>query len=420
MANYLEIGWDSVTGGAKDVYDDVTGVTAAENTQEAQTQALNQARDYQREMYNESKGYLSPYKTAGDNVMFGEEQFDQEGNLTGRSGGLMGRVQGGDFLQDDFNYSGGPSDFNYQGTTPNAFKNTGNELQSSVNYQGQQPSEFNYQGAGQQGQMGYTGGPVDRSIESYMQNDPSLAWQQEQMEKAINRQGAAKGRWGGGATGREMMRETAGLLSQDYANRFERGRQERQGAVDAETARYDRSSTAFDRLNQAEQSQYDRMSNAYDYGVEREDEAYKRAFTNTGLANVAAQEGYDRDEYSYQTKVDREQQDYDRARTGHDYRRDVEQEKYNRAGDQYDREGNRLTNEYNQLGSLANMGVNASTAMSNAAIGQGSAMSDLAIQQGNVNAAGAASRGTPWSNALGLYDRITAPAADAARLFVGG
>lgn len=110
MANYLEIGWDSVTGAAKDVYDDVTGVTAAENTQEAQTQALNQARDYQREMYNESKGYLSPYKTAGDNVMFGEEQFDQEGNLTGRSGGLMGRVQGGDFLQDDFNYSGGPSD----------------------------------------------------------------------------------------------------------------------------------------------------------------------------------------------------------------------------------------------------------------------------------------------------------------------
>jgi hypothetical protein len=235
-----------------------------------------------------------------------------------------------------------------------------------------------------------------------MQDDPSLDWQQEQMEKMINRQGAAKGRWGGGATAREMNRETAGLLSQDYANRFSRGRQERDAAVGAERDRYGRSLTGLDIANRAEASDYDRATSQYGMDVAREQDAYGRSLTDTNLANQAARDMYDQAQYGYQTGVDREADAYGRATDMYDRESAREQGLYGRALKDYEIRGENIQNELNQKTAMANYGPRFATAMSNAALGQGTALSDLSIQQGNVAAASTMAQGTPWGNAFNL------------------
>ena len=148
-------------------------------------------------------------------------------------------------------------------------------------YGAEQP-QYSYEGE-PLSDIGYEGAPVDRSIASYMQEDPSLDRQQEQMEKMINRQAAAQGRWGGGSTAREMMRETAGLLSQDYANRFARAQAERAADVQAERERYGRGLTAFDIARGAEQEGYGRGLTSYDIAREREGTGYQRALGEYGL-----------------------------------------------------------------------------------------------------------------------------------------
>jgi len=426
------------------VYDDVTGVTAAEDAQEAQTYGIDQARESQERGYQRSSDILDPYRQMGEDVLFGGRGYKDvqvpemvkgpmgmmvpSGRMTTkqvqtgeRTGGLAHAIQSGEFMQNDFNYGGQqPDAFSYGGQQPDAFNYGGPSMHSSVDYQGQQPDAFNYQGAGQQGQLGYEGSPVDRSIESYMKDDPSLAYQQEQMEKMINRQGAAKGRWGGGATGREMMRETAGLLSQDYGNRFNRAAQERGVAAGAERDMYGRALTDFDLANQAEQSQYGRSMDQYGLDVDRERDAYGRALTDTQMGNVAAQDAYGRAQYGYESGVDRERDAYGRSVDQYGMDRDREQQAYGRARDEYGIQGQNMQNQLNQYMGLANMGVNASNAMSNAALGQGTKMSDLAIQQGNVNAAASMAKGSPWSNLLELSEKFGENARGAASIMSGG
>ena len=370
--------------------------SSAERAAAQQQEALGQAQQYQEKMYQEAKGMLSPYQKMGQDILLGTPEtqyttiktpFGEQKIPTGvtRSGGLVDRITGGEFVQDDFSYSGQKPSFDYQGKPMGAFDYQGKGQQGSVGYQGQQP-KFDYQGAGQKGTIDYSGGPVDRSIESYMKDDPSLAWQQEQMEKMLNRQAAAGGRWGGGGTAREMMRETSGLLSQDYANRFNRAAQERQAAVGAERDKYGRAVDATTLANLAEQSAYGRASDQYNRDVLADQTAYNRALTDVNLANQAEQAQYGRDQYAYQTGVDREADMYGRAVD--QYGRDVsaEQTDYNRAVQQYGIQGQNLQNQLNQLTALANYGPATAQAMANAAIGQGSSLSDLAIQQGNVAA----------------------------------
>jgi hypothetical protein len=379
-----------------------------------QTEAIDDARGYQERMYGEAKGYLDPYRSMGDEVLFGKQQYRTQKVPSGfnpftkevtykeiqvpigRSGGLQDRILGGDFVQDDFSYSGTQPQFSYSGQQPEAFKYGGPSMMSKVAYEGQQVDPFSYSGQGQQGQLDYTGKPIDRSIESYMQDDPSLAWQQEQMEKAINRQGAAKGRWGGGATAREMMRETSGLLSQDYGNRFQRAAQERGAAVGAERDTYGRSLTALDLMNQAEQSQYGRTMDKYGLDVDRERDAYGRSLTDTQMGNLAAQDAYNRAQYGYQTGVDRERDAYGRSTQQYGFDRDREQQQYGRVRDEY---------ELNQLTELAKYGPQMSQAMANAALGQGTSLSDLAIQQGNVNAASTMAQGNQFGKLLDMLGK---------------
>jgi len=454
--------WDKTKNKGRDVVRDVPVLgdllgqeSSAEIAAGEQTSALNDARAYQERMYGEAKGHLDPYSDIGRSYM------DK----------LNTGIAEGQFLQDDFSYGGSQPTFNYSGTQPDAFNYSGPSMLSKVAYDGSQPDAFNYQGAGQSGSLdytgqqgfdtgytgqqaagmnytgqqgfdtGYTGGPNQRSIESYMQDDPSLAWQQEQMEKAINRQGAAKGRWGGGATAREMMRETSGLLSQDYANRFNRASMERAADVGseqemygrsltgldlrnlAEKSSYDRSSTAFERANLAEesmynragesldrrnlaeqnaydragsaferanlaeQSQYNRASDQYKYDTDRENQAYRRAFDNTTMGNLASEQAFNIAKYEDTSARDFENQSYKRAYDNYKSIYDKEQETYNRALGQYGMQGQNLTNQLNQYTGLANMGLNTAQSLANAAVGQGSSMADLAIQQGNVNAA---------------------------------
>jgi hypothetical protein len=412
---------------------DIVGVdSSAEIAQQQQQEALGQAQAQREKSFDEAQKYLSPYRTMGESVLFGADG----------SGGMLDRVKGGDFVQGDFSYTGSQPKFSYGGTRPSEFSYGGQGLASKVGYGGQQPDQFSYGGQGQQGQLnytgqqgsdtgytgsqsydtGYTGGPVDRSIESYMKDDPSLAWQQEQMEKMLERRAAAKGGFGGGAIEREMLRETAGLLSQDYGNRFNRAQQERMADVSgerdqygrsltdlnlrniaersdydragtaldranlAEQSQYGRASTAFDRANLAEQSQYDRAANQYGMDVSREQDAYGRALTDTNMGNLASQDAYNRAQYGYQTGVDREQDAYNRATQQHGFNVTQEQQDYNRALSQYGIEGQNLANEYGQLSKLASFGPQMAQAMANAQLGHGSSLSDLAIQGGNVNA----------------------------------
>lgn len=427
----------ALLSGGRDLVRDVPlvgGLLGQESTEEqairSQKDASNAAIAAQQEAFNKAQSYLDPYRQMGENVFLGKEQFDSEGKSLGRSGGLSDRIQGGEFLQDKFSYGGEQPNFSYSGQQPDAFKYGGPTMASSVNYSGQQPDAFNYGGAGQQGkldyqgqqqgQLDYQGGPIDRSIESYMKDDPSLAWQQEQMEKAINRQGAAKGRWGGGATGREMMRETAGLLSQDYGNRFNRASQERLADVgteidqygrsltglglqnQAEQSNYNRAGMALDRSNMAEQSDYLRSTGEYGMGVDREQRGYDRAYTDTNLANQAAQDAYNRQQYGYESGVDRERDAYGRATQQYGFDVNREQNQYGRATDDYARTGANMQNKLNQLTGLANYGPQMSQSMSNAMLGHATNINDMSMNQANAEAAARLSGGNTLTNLLNL------------------
>lgn len=318
--------------------------SSAEEAGNIQRGALSDAQQFQEAMYQEAKDQLSPYAEMGSTWM----------------GNLERGIQEGQFIPEEFSYKGAPT------TTPSL---SHYDPVSGVDYQGQQVDPFSYVGTGQQGALDYQGRPVDRSIASYMQSDPSLAWQQEQMEKAINRQGAARGRWGGGATAREMMRETSGLLSQDYANRFARAQAERGAQVGAEQDRYGRSLTDLALQNQAEQAMYGRARDEYGLDTAREQEAYQRALTGSEWERQAEQERHGRRIQDFQIKKAAEQERYDRAFRG------------------YGMEQERLQNQLAQYQGLANLGPQMAQSMANAALGQGSALSNLAIQQGNVAAA---------------------------------
>jgi hypothetical protein len=334
-----------------------------------QQDALGKAQAYQERMYGEATGHLDPYYQMGQNAMLGT--MGEDGT---RTGGLVSDINSGKYLQDEFSYGGQqPDEFNYRGQQPEAFNYGGTGQQGQLNYRDQQ-----------KGQLDYSGGPVDRSIESYMKDDPSLAWQQEQMEKMRNRQGAAKGRWGGGATFREMNRDTAGLLSQDYANRFERGRLERQADVDTETAGYDRSKYGTELYNLAEQSNFDRAGSSLD------------------RRNLAEQEGYNRYSDAQDYAIDRDQTGYDRASDMYDYNTAREQNAYNRTAGEYGLRNERLQNALNQKTALARFGPEMATAMSNAALGQGSTMADFAIQQGNVGASATMAGGNQFGKLLDM------------------
>ena len=399
---------DTILDVGRDVVRDVPVVggllgqeSSATQAANQQTESLNDARAYQEKMYGETQKYLDPYLQMGQNAMLGT--LNEDGM---RSGGLYNDINAGKYQQDDFNYSGNKPEFSHDGQTMGAFNYGGPQMSSNVDYSGSQPDQFSYSGAGQQGNLGYTVGPVDRSIESYMKDDPSLAYQQEMMEKAINRQGAAKGRWGGGATGREMMRETAGLLSQDYSNRFNRASQERMADVGTEQNRYSRSLTNLGLQNQAEQSQYNRATGQYGMDVARERDAYGRALTDTNMGNASAQNMYDQAQYGYQTGVNDEQNIYNRAVQQYGMQSDRESDLYNRAVQQYGMQGQNLQNALNQQTSMANYGPQMATTLSNAALGQGSALSDLAIQQGNINANATLANGNQTAKLLEMSGSI--------------
>jgi hypothetical protein len=156
-------------------------------------------------------------------------------------------------------------------------QNAGGFDPGSFNYGGQQPNQFNYSGQ-----------PVDRSIASYMQDDPSLAWQQEQLQRQIDRSGAQQGRWGGGATMRESMREQQGLLSQDYANRFNRAAMERGADVGAETDRYGRAINQYGLDTQREQQNYQRGLTGYGLNANRLSQDFGRLSGVAGMGQQAA------------------------------------------------------------------------------------------------------------------------------------
>ena len=391
-----------VTPQAQDVFRDtpivgnlIDAESSADIAAGQQSNALNQAQEYQERMFKQAQGMLSPYADVGQNAMLGTMGEDGV-----RSGGLVNDINSGKYLQDDFSYGGTQPEFSYGGKQVGAFDYKGPQMSSSVGYGGQQPDAFNYQGAGQQGQLDYSGAPVDRSIESYMKNDPSMAWQQEQMEKMINRQGAAKGRWGGGGTFREMNRETARLLSQDYANRFNRASMERGADVGAERDKYGRALTGLYLQNQAEQSGYNRSTGEYGMNVAREQDAYGRALTDTNLGNQSAQNLYDQAQYGYQTGVDRERDAYGRTVDQYGMNRDREQNMYNRATSEYGMKNERLQNALAQQTAIANLGPQMAQSMANAALGQGSNLSNLAIQGGNANAAATMAQGNQFGKLL--------------------
>jgi hypothetical protein len=240
----------------------------------------NQFDQQYMDLIDKGAGYLDPYRKAG------------EYGLAGVRSGL----ESGEFDVGQFQYSG---------QQPQGFQ-----------YSGQQPDRFDYSGS-----------PVDRSIESYMKDDPSLAWQQEQMEKMLERRAAAKGGFGGGAIEREMLRETAGLLSQDYGNRFNRAQQERMADVGAEKDRYGRDLTGY------------------------------------GLDVQRDQQGYGRDLTGYGLDVAREQQGYGRQ-----------------AGE-YANEAQRLGTNFNRLSGLAGSGQQASTATGGMYSGLGSQLMGQQFQQ---------------------------------------
>jgi len=132
------------------------------------------------------------------------------------------------------------------------------------------------QGAGgfDPGQFSYSGQPIDRSIESYMQESQELPWQQEQLQKQIDRAGSAQGRWGGGGTMRESMREQQGLISQDYGKRFDRATQERNAAMGAEQNMYNRALQGHGLESNRMAQDFSRLSGVAGMG--------ERAATSTG------------------------------------------------------------------------------------------------------------------------------------------
>jgi hypothetical protein len=285
--------------------------TPSGNVYESSYNAGNQGSGNLLGQYNEmiEKGaqYLTPYTEAG-------------------AVGLQGLQQGiesGQFLPGEFSYQGQQPGFGYEG-----------QQLSNLGYGGQALRDLNYQGQ-----------PINRSIESYMQEDPGLGWQQEQLQKAIDRAGAAKGRWGGGATAREMQREQAGLLSQDYANRFARAQAERSADVGSEQEMYGRALTGFDIARGAEQSDY------------------QRAIEAANMANLA------------------EQSAYNRALQGYDIDRAIEQESYGRALTGYGLDANRAQQEYQMLSNLAGMGQGAATSLGGMYSGLGGQLLGQQFQQ---------------------------------------
>lgn len=415
-----------------DVYNDVTGVTTAREAGAAQQAALGQAREATEQGYGRAQEALDPYAQAGrgglDALSTGIQQ-DQFRPDAFRSPNTITQFR-------DFGQTVGADQFDYQGQ-PMAGQNYQGQPVSQMDYQGQPVSQMDYQGQARR-DIGYEGQPVDRSIESYMQDDPGLAWQQEQLQKQIDRAGAAQGRWGGGATARETMREQAGLLAQDYGNRFARAGQERMADVGAEQQRYGRALTGFDVGRQAEQEDYGRAQ----YGTELErmgeQERFGRAQYGTELGRMAEQERFGRDRMAFEDQRGAEQEDFRRAGLGFDRLRQAEDDrrqryvqdygmlragedaKYGRALGEYGMEQERGINRMNQLMGLTNIGQQAAGGLASAAVGQGTSMADLQIQQGNVAAAQRMAEGSPWSNALDLGMRVSDVANEAGRAAAGG
>jgi hypothetical protein len=406
------------TKGLGDAYNDITGVTTAREAEKIQREALGEAQQFQQQQFEQAQGYLNPYYEAG--------QSDYNT--------LRGNILSGAYTPEQFDAGRtGLRSFNYgkqQGERPPALMDYSGAPVSEIGYAGQQPDAFIYGGQGQSGtldysgtpasQLNYAGGPVDKSIESYMKDDPSLAWQQEQMEKMIDRKAASQGRWGGGGTAREMLRETAGLLSQDYGNRFNRAQAERAADVGTERDAYGRSLTQFDigrqaeqegygraltglgLKNLAEQSGYDRTVGKYGMDVAREQDAYGRAVTGADFRRAGEQEMYDRGRTGYQDAVSREQSLYDRALMSNQLGNAMQADRYNRNLTAYGLENERMQNQLSQMQGLGNLGPQMATALGNMAIGQGASMADLAIQQGNAAAASRMAQGSPLSNLLNL------------------
>jgi hypothetical protein len=362
-----------------------------------QQQQVNQGPSFDdyRGLIDKGAGYLDPYTQAGTQ-------------------GLSSLTQGlndGSFSQGQFQYGGtGPvGQVNYQGQQPGQFNYGGTGPVGQVDYKGQQIDPFDYQGE-QTGKFNYQGGPVDRSISSYTENDPGLAWQQEQLQKQIDRAGAAQGRWGGGATMRESMREQQGLLSQDYANRFNRAAMERGADVGAETDRYGRSVNQYGMDTQREQQGYQRQLTGYGLDNQREQEARRRGEYGTELARVAEQEGYGRDLTGYNQSITAEQEARRRGEYDTELSRMAEQQGYQRDIGQYGVEQQRLADQYNRTAGLAQMGQQAATAQGGMYSGLGSQLLGQQFQQQLANQQisqqnkmqGAADNSAMWSGLGGL------------------
>ena len=397
--------------------------SSADLSAQGQTQALEEAKQQQIQGYGTAQGLLSPYEQIGSSAM----------------NTLVGRMSEGHYDPGQFSYSGQrPGAFNYQGTGqmgasgyaggPVGAMNYAGGPVGAMNYQDGPVDAMNYQGSPVDA-MNYQGGPVDRSISSYMEDDPGLAWQQEQLQKQIDRAGAAQGRWGGGATMRESMREQQGLLSQDYGNRFNRAAMERGADVGAEQQQYGRALTANEQARMQEQQQYGRSLTDFGIAREAEQDAYGRALTANEQARMQEQQQYGRsltsNEFSRlaeqdaygraQTQLDRsnlaEQSAYDRQRSLYDQSLSSEQDQYQRALGAYGMEDQRLQNQLAQQAAIANLGPQMSQAMANAAIGQGSALSNLSIQQGNVNAAATMANANQLGQLLQLAGQVAPLAA---------
>jgi hypothetical protein len=340
---------ENIGGSMRDIARDVPIVndaleldSSADIAAAQQEEALGQAQQHERAMFEKAQGYLDPYAQAGGQGF----QNLQQG------------IQSGRYSQDPFSYGQQQPTMSEQDRLVNSIpahlrqkyagnvQRTSQEQERLVNsipahlrqkYAGNvqtaptQPATQGMQGM-QTPQFNYQGQEVG-SISDYMgsmEENPAYQYQMEQMQKGIDRAGAAGGRWGGGQTAKEMMRGMGGIASQSYGDMWNRATQEQQLAQGQEGQRYSRAVDDYTRGLGAE---------ALDYG---------------------------------------------------------------RARQEYGMENERLQNLLAQDQGLANVGLGTAGQLANLASGQGSTLANLAIQQGNAQSAATMANSNQLAQILSL------------------
>jgi hypothetical protein len=363
-----------------DIYDDVSGNKQAKEALKAQEKSLQSAEKFQREQYQEARGYMEPYAT----IVTPQDLQNYKENIQ------LGVYAPGQFIyQDDplgsGNYTGQMAEYNYSGQQPDVLSQSNIPL-TGVQYQGDIP-QHSYDGTPQVGNI--------QSFMSDMEQDPGYQFQLEQGLKAIDRQAAAGGRFGGGVTAQAIADYSQGLASQEYKKMWDRARQEQA-------------------IAQGQEGEMQRRA-VEEYGLGRgaERDAYDRALTDTEMLNRSIAERRRQREYGYESAVGREaeaqrraqeaygresqaeQEQYTRFQDQQALNRAMEQEKRRRALEQYSLDEGRREAKYSQMQGLIGMGQQGATNLGNVAIGQGATMADLAVQLGNAQAAAAMAQRSP-------------------------